>query len=263
MNIKQLLVILVVCIMISFTSVYAEELTGRDIIDKSNEMESVNNMQAEIKMTIINKSGQERVRELKTYSMKTGDEVEKSLIQFLNPADIRGTGFLSINNPEGADEQYLYLPALGKERRLSSDERGGSFMGSDFTYEDISPDSNDYTHCLLRSDILDEIDVYIVESIPVSEKIKKELGFTKRISWIRKDNFVLIKAEYHNHNGDIFKRLNVLEVEEVDEGLFMHIHLEMRDLEKGSRTLLKYKQIEINTGLDDSYFSIRHLTRPI
>lgn len=264
MKCKSLMIILLVSVMLLPVLVQAEELTAREIIDKTNIMNLVDDMQAEMEMVMINKAGQKRVRELMSYSKKDkSDDIEKSIMRFLSPADVKGTGFLSIDNPQGADEKYLYLPAMRRPRRLSSDERGGSFMGSDFSYEDISESVEDYIYTIIGTEEIDGQQVYIVESIPRTKEIEKDVEFARKISWVRKDNFVLIKAEFHDKKDEVLKRLNVLEIKQITEEVWMPVHLEMETYQKGSRTSLKYKDIKVDTGLTDDYFSVRQLTRPL
>lgn len=241
--------------------VLAEDLTGEEIIDRTESLSSVDDLSADLEMKII-RSGRERVRELTMVSQESDNGIEKSLIRFLSPSDVRGTGFLSIDNPEGADEQYLYLPALGKPRRISSEDRGGKFMGSDLTYEDISPSKEDYNHQLIGTETIDDNIVYLVESTPVTEKIKEDVGFAKKISYIRKDIFTLVKAEYFDDQGKVTRRLVVSNLKKISDDLWFGTYMVMEDLVKKSKTILEYNNIEVNTGIRDDFFSIRQLTRP-
>lgn len=262
MKLKKLLLLGMLFVLLPGGQVLAEGLTGAEIIDRTKSVSSVDDLSADLEMRII-RSGRERVRELSMVSRETEDGIEKSLIRFLSPADVRGTGFLSINKSEGTDEQYLYLPALGKPRRISSEDRGGQFMGSDFTYEDLSPSKEDYSHMLLGTENIDDYEVYVVESVPVTEKIREDVGFAKKLSYIRKDNFTLIKAEYLNSQDQIIRRLKVSKFHKITDDLFLGTYMVMEDLSKESKTVLKYKNIKVNTGISDSHFSIRQLTRPV
>lgn len=257
-------IILLVFILYLFVSsfVMAGELSGEEIINRAENLSSVDDLSVEIEMRII-KSGRERSRELSMIIMENEDGSEKSLIRFLSPVDIRGTGFLSIINPESANEQYLYLPALGKPRRISSEDRGGQFMGSDFTYEDISPDKEDYEHKIINSVFENEQEVYVVESIPKTEKLKKDLGFAKKISYISKDQFFLIRAEYLSEKGEQIRRLEVSDYKQIIDEFWFGTYMLMEDLIKESKTVLVYKNIVANTGVDESYFTIRELSRPV
>jgi len=260
---KIFIILFLLMFSVSAQVLAGEELTGREIIEKMETVTSVNDMQAEMVMRIIHRSGKERIRELKTASSKNDAGVEKSLIRFLSPADVRGTGFLSIDRPDGADEQYLYLPALGKPRRLSSEERGGSFMGSDLSYEDLSPTIDDYTYTLISTEEIGDKEVYVVESQPVSAKVREDVGFAKKIYWIRKDIMTLIKAEFADSSGTVIKLMEVSQIKQIEGKFWLGTKIDIKDLEDGSRTVLEYRNIEINSGLTDNNFTIRQLTRPL
>ncbi|MEW6228260.1 MAG: outer membrane lipoprotein-sorting protein, partial [Bacillota bacterium] len=175
----------------------AAELSGREIVQRMETIDTVQDLIAELEMRIIHKSGMERVRHVSLATKRSPDGTEKALFRFLQPSDVKGTAFLSISRPGSPDENWLYLPALGKPRRIASEESGGSFMGSDFTYADIgSMRIDDFHHTLLRSETLENEEVYVVESVPASDKVKREVGFARRIWWVRKASFTLARAEF-------------------------------------------------------------------
>jgi hypothetical protein len=264
MKLKNLVILFVIslCLGLIVIQVEAEHLTGREIIDKSRALTRIEGMKSELEMRIINKSGQERVRKLKLISKENDRGVEKSLMYFLEPANVRGTGFLNIIAPGKEDEKYLYLPALGRPRRISSSERGGSFMGSDFSYEDISPNIDDYKYEFLNVKSLDDCEVYVVKAEPTSDKIKKDVGFTEKIIFIRKDNFVPIKVEYFNDKKKKTKVMIAEDIKKINEACWTVTRMQMKDLEKDSRTILIYNNINVSLKISDNYFTIRQLTRP-
>lgn len=136
-------------------------------------------------------------------------------------------------------------------------------MGSDFTYEDISPSKEDYKHQLIGTETIDDNIVYLVESTPVTEKIKEDVGFAKKISYIRKDIFTLVKAEYFDDQGKVSRRLLVSNLKKITDDLWFGTYMAMEDLIKRSKTTLEYSNIEVNTGISNNFFSIRQLTRPV
>lgn len=263
MQFKKVFIIILAVVIVGSCSAGAVELNGKEIIERSDILNRVKDMESRMKMVIRHKSGKERIRALKSFSLKNEEGIEKSLIRFLSPADVRGTGFLSLDNPDGVNEKYLYLPALGRPRRLSSEERGGSFMGSDFSYEDISTTTEDYNHKLLRREEFRGEEVYVVVSIPKTEEIKDDVGFAKKISWISKQKMILLTSENRDKTGEVLKRLIVHQSEKVAEDAWMAVKLEMKDLKKGSSTVIEYEDIAVNTGVSESYFSIRYLSRPL
>jgi len=241
----------------------AQELSGKEIIERTESIETLKDLRGDIEMQIISKSGSTRVRELTIIALENEEGVKKSLIRFLKPSKVKGTGFLSISDPGGPDENYIYLPALGKPRRLSSEERGGNFMGSDFTNEDMSPSHEDYMHELLNIEEIDGLAYYIVESVPKTDKIRKDVGFARKRTWISKDKFQVLKMEALDINGKVIRVLTLADYLEVGEDAWIPTKMEMKTIESGSRTVLEYKNIRFNTGLTDDDFSIRQLTRSL
>ena len=250
------------CLVLSLVSVASAELSGREVIKGLDEMGSVKDLTAEMEMRIINKNGLERVRQLSMASKRGADGTRKILLRFLAPADVKGTGFLNISRSQGEDESWLYLPALGKPRRIASEERSSSFMGSDFSYADVGLlKIDDYRHTLLRTERLGDEEVYVVESVPVSDAIRRADGFARKIWWIRKETFTVAKAEFLDNGGKVIKVLTGSEVIDLGGGAWLASRMEMRNLTSGSRTIITFKNIKVNTGVADDYFTIRQLTR--
>lgn len=236
--------------------------SGRDVIARLEEMGSVRDLAAELEMRLVNKNGQERLRQLTLTTKRGGDGSRKMLIRFHLPADVKGTGFLSTSKPGGADESWLFLPALGKPRRIAGEERGSSFMGSDFTYADIGIiEIDDYRHTLLRTEPCEGEECFVVESLPVSDEVRRADGFAKKTWWIRQKTYTVAKAEFADKNGKILKVLRGTEVVPLAGDAWLAARMEMENLERGTRTIITFKNIKVNTGVADDYFSIRQLTR--
>lgn len=103
----------------------------------------------------------------------------------------------------------------------------------------------------------------MVESVPVTDKISADIGFSKKISYIRKDIFTLVRAEYLDSENKIIRKMEVSNLKEITDDLWFGTHMEMEDLEEASRTVLEYENIEYNTDINEDYFTIRHLTRTV
>lgn len=266
MKSKWICVLLMVFLTVMFLvngSLYCQELTGKEIMEKTENVESLKDLRGTIEMQIIHESGKKRIREMTMIGFENDKGIEKSMMRLIKPAKVKGTGFLSVSNPDGPDESYLYLPALGKPRRLSSEERGGHFMGSDFTYEDIAPTHEDYQHQLVKTEVIDGNDYYLVASIPKDDEMRQDVGFSKKLTWISKAHFNVLKMEARDINDHVIRMLTVSEYQEIEEGFWIPIVMEMKTIETGSRTILNYQNIETNVGLSDQDFSIRQLTRPL
>ena len=242
----------------------AEELTGRDVMKLED---TENEAQDEImimSMKLINKRGQERNRKVTFTIKKVNEEDENILVRFLEPADVAGVGLLTLEHAATEDDQWLYLPALKKERRISSSDQSDNFMGTDFTYEDMKSEKlNDHTYTLLREDKFEGGDCYVVEAVPSTEKQKSESGYSKREIWIRKDSLLRVHVKDYDKRGEYFKVGNRRDIEEVLPGIFRPNYVEMKNLKTGHTTELTFEGRELNSGLDDEEFTRRSLKRGV
>jgi len=233
------------------------DLSARQIMERVDNRYTGNDQVADMTMTLIKSGGRKRVRKVKVWRKKYGDD-EKSLMRFLEPADVRGTGFLTWEHKGKNDEQWLYLPALMKVKRISSGEKGKSFMGTDFSYEDLgSYNIDDYKYTLLKSEIFDGKDCWVIESVPGPGK-KKSYG--KMVLWVRKDIFIVVRVDFYDKRGNFLKRLHSTDIEEID-GIQTVMKMEMENMQKKQKTVLKFENVRYNVGLDDEIFTERNLTK--
>jgi len=237
------------------SEVMAEDLSGREVIQNVYEREEGESREAEMNMVLINKHGDKRVRDLKQFNKDFGD-VEKKIMFFTGPQDIRGTSFMNWSYEENKeDNQWIYLPALGKIKRISSDSKGDYFMGSDFTYDDLGERNIDAdNHKLLRTDTLDGEEVYVVESIPKDE----DYMYSKTITWVIKDKWIGLKKEFYDRSGEHLKTLKVNEYKEID-GIITVTESEMHNIQKDHKTQLKLDEVKYNSGIDENTFSVRQM----
>jgi outer membrane lipoprotein-sorting protein len=236
------------------------QITGREIVDKAYNLPTGDDVTSTLTMTLTNKSDQTRVRKIKQYSKIMGD-VEKSIMFFMSPADIKNTSFMNwtYDADNKSDDQWIYLPALKKTKRISSDSKSDYFMGSDFTYDDLGDRKLDAdTHKLIKEETIEGNECYVVESISKDE----EYMYSKTITWIRKDNFVGMKKEFYDEDEDLLKTLTIKKVEEIS-GYWIITHSEMRNSQKNHKTTIQLADIKVNTGVPSSKFSERMMTRGI
>ena len=235
----------------------AAELTGSEIMQKARDIETPDTAMAKLKMTLINRAGKRRVRELVSFTKKYGEDA-KSLIRFKEPADVRGTGFLHWENKGREDDQFLYLPALKRTRRIASSEKNSSFMGTDFTYQDMQGrEVEEDTHTLLGLEALNGMETYKVESIPTDPK---DTQYSRRISWIRMDNYFPIKAELFDRHGKPLKRLVIEKLEQVN-GFWTALKTTMTNLQKETQTLIETEKVEMGKPIPDDVFTQRYLEK--
>lgn len=235
-----------------------ENLTGQKIVENVYYRETGEDATSELTMTLINSRGDERVREIQQFSKDYGKE-EKSIMFFLSPADVRNTSFMNWSYDEEGkdDDQWIYLPALKKVKRISSDSKSDYFMGSDFTYDDLGDrHPSEDTHKLLREEKLNGEDCYVVESIP------KEKGYmySRTVTWVIKDKWIGMKKEFYDEDGDHLKTLSVEKYNKID-GYWVILHSEMHNVQKDHRTIMNLKNVQINIGIDDGMFTERMMKR--
>jgi hypothetical protein len=215
---------------------------------------------------------QERVREraLTLLSMRGGPgrpaPGDRSLIRFTYPNDIKGTAFLVWEQPTADDERFLYLPSLGRVRRIAGSEAQESFVGSDFTYEDISGrEFDDYTYRMLEGAGTPTTwtapdgsshPVYVLDSRSRAATAK----FPRVISLVRQDNFIVVRAEVRNRRDEVQKTFEAIRVERAS-GYWTVLEMRMSDALQRTRTELVLEKVEYNIGLTADHFSRRELER--
>ena len=234
------------------------QLTGRQIVEKAYNIPTGDDQTSVLTMTLTNKSGQTRVRKIQQYTKQIGD-VEKSIMFFLSPADVKNTSFMnwSYDNSDKSDDQWIYLPALKKVKRISSDSKSDYFMGSDFTYDDLGDRKLDAdNHKLIKEETVDGHACYVVESVSKDE----DYMYSKTLTWIRKDNFVGAKKEFYDEDGDLLKILTVKKVEKIS-GFWIREQSEMKNVQKNHKTSIVLSEIKVNIGVPASKFSDRMMMR--
>jgi outer membrane lipoprotein-sorting protein len=249
-------------IFLNQNKVFAQELTGRDIAVKVKEQRTSESEYAVSTMILINKRNQKRIRKVhrwsRDYQGKGGID-KKTIIFFESPADVRNTGLLiySYTAPSADDDRWLYLPALQKVRRISSKQKGDYFMGTDFTYEDMGEqDVDEDEHTLLRTENLNGIPCFVVQSIPR----EKNHIYGKKVLWIDKSRFVPLKVEFYSKKGNLIKVMTSEDIEKID-GKWTAKRITMNNIEKKHKTILEIDKVEYDISIPDSKFTQTELKR--
>ncbi len=239
--------------------------TGREVMERVDARDDGDLSTQDMVMILIDKNGNERVRELYSMSMDKGEDTH-SLMFFRSPADVKDTGFLTYDYDEDEkdDDQWLYLPALKKTKRIASGDKSGSFMGSDFTYADMTDRKLDnYDYKLLKEDEVGGHPVWVVEGVPNTQKEIDETGYTKAVYFVRKDNDVVIRSVAWVKKGKRLKYLDVKKLELID-GIWVPTEMHMT-LKKGKsklhQTILTSENVKFNQELDENDFSVRRLEK--
>ena len=229
-------------------------LSAREIMDKVYHRDDGQDSEALMRMVLIDKHGIERRRRLRVYRKDFGP-LSRSLLEFLEPPDIARTRFLSIENPDKDDTQYLYLPALGRARRIVSSQKKMRFVNTDFTYEDMQrrPPSKD-VHRLLGETSWQGYAVYQIESMP----LPKTSQYGKRVHWVDKASWVIVGTDFFDKKGRKIKEFRVNRLENV-QGIWTAMEDIMRDLKAHHQTRLTIEEVQYNQGLPENLFTKRYL----
>ena len=243
----------------------ADDPKAREIMTMVENRDDGDNRTAELEMILIDKNGKKRKRRLRSFVKDFGKDTYQ-LLFFIEPADVKNTGFLTYDydDPDRDDDQWLYLPALRKTKRIASSDKSGSFMGSDFTYSDMtSRDIEDYDFRLLKEGEVRGKKVWIIESVPRERKTVNETGYTKSVVFVRQDNYVVVRAVHWVKDGNKLKYLDVKKLERID-GIWVGVEIHMTT-KKGKKvlhkTILRNRNVRFNQDLDKGIFTTRRLEK--
>ncbi|MFZ5864219.1 MAG: outer membrane lipoprotein-sorting protein [Nitrospirota bacterium] len=241
------------------------EPTAREIMEKNFFVTKTKTLTSDATMVLINDKGQRRERKSTTISKLQPNGVDsKLLVTFLLPTDIKGTAFLQIEHSDGDDDLWIYLPALKKSRRLVANNKKDSFVGSDFSYGDILlPKVDLYQHTLIRSEVVDGYDCYVIESIPRNETVKRDSGYGKKTTWVRKDNFLETKVTFLDTAGRPLKTEIVSGHEQVESSPERWIarRREMENHQTDHKTIFTFDRVEVGKPVPDEFFTTRSIER--
>jgi len=215
---------------------------------------------ARVMMRLISPNGQERVREMTMLRLNTGavGGEQKYFMYFFQPAEVKDMTFMVFKYPAKDDDRWLFVPAINMVRRIAMQDKQASFVGSDFTYEDISGrDLADDAHELIREESLNGKACFVVRSTPKADSA----NYGYKLSWIDKANFLPLKEEFFDRAG---KPLRVFSADEVKEikGFATITRRSMKNLQSGHRTEVSYLSQDYNVGLEAGLFSERFLKQP-
>jgi outer membrane lipoprotein-sorting protein len=239
--------------------------TAREIMEKVDARDDGDNSTATLEMTLIGKSGGKRVRQVTTFTRDKGRDMQRIMF-FLAPADVRGTGFLTYDYYAGEkdDDQWLYLPELRKTKRIASSDKSGSFMGTDFSYADMTRRVLDeWTYKLLKEDEVRGSKVWLIEAMPRDKTVRDRYGYDKSVVFVRQDIFMVVRAVHWVRDGNKIKYLDVKQLEQID-GIWMGTELDMKTTKGGEtlhRTVMRFSDVKFNQPLDESLFTVRRLEK--
>ncbi len=213
---------------------------------------------ANMVMTLKNKSGKTSKRLIRMRTLEVEGDGDKSLSIFDEPADVKGTAMLTYTHGLKPDDQWLYLPALKKVKRISSRNKSGPFMGSTYAFEDLgSQEVEKYTYNYLRDEPCGDWICYVIERFPAY----KHSGYTRQVVWIDNRGYRIVKAEYYDRKKSLLKTLSTTDFQQYLGQHWRPGKMDMLNHQNGKSTLLEWTEYEFKTGLTDRDFRSQTLKR--
>lgn len=237
-------------------------MTGEEVMKKSQAafFYPGKDFKARVVMKLVNKDGQERVREMTMLRRNSGAPGgdQKYFMYFFQPADVKDMSFMIHKYPSRDDDRWMFIPAINMVKRIAAQDKRSSFVGSDFTYEDVSGrDLEDDTHAIEREEKVGHRDCYLVRSTPKG----KDADFGYKFTWVDKATFLPLKELQHDRKGAAYKQFSADEVADI-KGQPTVVKRSMRNAQTGHRTEVSYVKADYDLGIDDSLFSERFLRQP-
>jgi uncharacterized protein len=244
-------------------TISASAQDAREIVKKSHDVVKVSAFEAVSTLTITDSKGNTRVRKNSMASMSLPDGTEKRIIKFISPAEVRGTGILIFDYPEKSDDMWIYLPALRKTRRIVSKEKSKSFMGSEFSNANMTaPGLDDFSYRLLDQENYQGKTCYIVESIPLSTDLEDVYGYSKSISWVDENSYLVYQIHYFDFDGELFKSITNSKFQKLDEKMDKYMVTGMQAVNHHSNraSVIVMEKVAV-TPANPAYFTVPYLEK--
>lgn len=254
---KRLLIVLVTLLPLTTFA-----LTGEEVMKKSQAafLYPGKDFKVRVMMKLINKDGQERLREMtmlrKNFGEAGGDQ--KYFMVFFQPSDVKDMSFMTYKYPAKDDDRWMFIPAINMVKRIAAQDKRSSFVGSDFTYEDVSGrDLEEDTHAIERDEKVANRDCHVIKSTP---KVA-DADFGHKLTWVDKVTFLPIREDQFDKKGNPYKQFSADDITEV-KGRPTIVRRTMKNLQTGHRTEVSYSKPDYDLGMEDSLFSERFLRQP-
>jgi len=236
---------------------------AREIMQKVNDRDDGDNGISDLEMALTDANGHERRRRIRSYTKDQGRDKYRIMF-FLEPADVKDSAFLTYDYDaaDRDDDQWLYLPALRKSKRIASSDKSGSFMGSDFNYADMTRKNLDaYTFLLVKEEEVRGAKTWLIEAIPATEKEITETGYTKSLLFVQQDTFMVVRAVHWVKGGGRLKYLDTPRIEQID-GVWTATEMTMTTKHGKTtehHTILRFRDVRYNQPMPDDMFTLRRL----
>ena len=258
-NRKWLAVAFVVVAATAFTGEDADVARGLEIVLEAEKRDTGwKDQSAELQMVLRNRHGEESTRELRSRLLEVEGDGNKLLVMFDRPRDVKGTAFLTHTHQSGPDDQWLYLPALKRVKRIASNNKSGPFVGSEFAYEDLaSQEVEKYTYRYIQDDAANGRTCFVVERIPVDE----DSGYTRQLVWYDREEYRPERVEYYDRKNELLKTLTYTGYHLYLDQYWRADETFMENHQTGKSTVLAWANYEFQTGLSNRDFDRNSLKR--
>ncbi len=256
---KTIAKITITILLVLTGTIYTQTNTGLEIALEAEKLDNGwGSLSNKLTMTLTNRNGQETTRQIHGYFLEVEGDGDKSMTIFDTPKDVKGTASMTFTHKIGDDDQWLYLPSIKRVKRISSSNKSGPFMGSEFAFEDISSQEVEkYTYKYISEEKANGEDSYKVERYPVSETS----GYKRNIVWFNKSNYRIEKIEFYDRKDELLKTLTYSNYEQYLLKYWRASTMKMVNHQNGKETLLKFSEITFGIGLTDDDFSQNALKR--
>ncbi|MCU7812210.1 MAG: outer membrane lipoprotein-sorting protein [Candidatus Thiodiazotropha sp. (ex Notomyrtea botanica)] len=228
----------------------AQEIERRDT--------GFHDFKAAMTMLLKNKHGEESLRDMRNQTLEVENDGDKTLVIFDEPRDVKGTALLSFSHKTGDDDQWLYLPALKRVKRIASRNKSGPFMGSEFAYEDISSQEVEkYTYKYIEENSYEGKPSLLLERYPVDPNS----GYTRQQVWVDQERFIPLKIEYYDRKNALLKTLVFRGYQQYLDQYWRADQMFMENHQTGKSTLLSWEKYDFRSGLSDGDFNKNSLKR--
>ncbi|MFC6441619.1 outer membrane lipoprotein-sorting protein [Bowmanella sp. JS7-9] len=249
------------CLSVSVSAIAddATQQKGFDIAKQRKERDvGWGSSESSNRMILRDAQGNESVRQLRTQALEVQGDGDKSLTIFDQPADVKGTAFLTYSHVDGADEQWLFMPALKRVKRISSNNKSGPFMGSEFAYEDLTSFELDkFRFNWLRDETVNGVALHVIEATPTD----RYSGYTKVITWLDTEAFRPLKTEYYDRKGALLKTATMSDYQLHKDKYWRPHRIDMVNHQTGKSTTLAIDSISFDTNLSVDDFTQNSLKR--
>ncbi len=265
MNKPQILRTALAALAVSFglASAGAAEPNARDLMKRNEEAKLVSGMTATVELKTGSRGATERIKRFRWWRKLTTDGKQyRTMTRFDYPPENRGQGILFVEHADRDPDVSMYLPSFKKVRRVQRQDQGASFMGSEFSYADLTtPRLDDYRYQLARTEKCGGVTCYVVESTPANASVRDRTGYARTVNWVRGDNFMVVRTEYFDLKNALLKRMDAEGIVELDprNHRWLAKNLRIENLQSRRSTTIEFGSAALAPGLADSIFTVQNL----